>query len=757
MIILDVSGTMSPDRFTLAKSVCSNLVQQKLIFAPRDELGLLIAGSSKTLNRMNVSAPDRYQHFVVARPIGPSALDLYQHIDGARQEDPRSSASMDMMEALIVAADAIYERTGDRRYQRRVFFVSDVQQTVKRKEELTTVLSFYKKQNIQLIVIGVDFENPEDIVPGNEDWEKLTSKQQNERVLQFICNDLSSGDGSSLVIPVSDALEALSALRKRSVAQRAVARCVLSIGAIQIAVHLHTKTLLARIPSLKKTAEKGGIAVEKKYFSAANPDKELDAAVRVKAFRYGKSVIPFTEVDEAQLKFQSERSMMGLGFVPISQIPMHHLMGGVKAVAPAPDDIHGAKALSALVQGMDQMQRAMLVRFVRCTNANPVLGVCMPSPKAERDILYFAPLPFAEDVRHYQFTTYSDVNVKVEEAKAVDALVNAMTMDRDTLRPSETFNPALQYYYQCVKDRYLRNASRAAAAGGDGDELSTAEVVAVPLPPLDAALLQSSAKFQNPKSTLSAMYRAAQTSLSLCQELFPFVDPEEAAGASGAAGKTYWFATGGAGLAGAVKHEGGPFPSPYEDALTPVGASPTTSGGTPLSAQNAAKLSGGDAAHPGGVILHVSTADPVGTFTALTVGGGTSHGGGGGSDLIDRALFEMTEVILKLVRSSIGRGYYKKCNECIDALRHVCVKEEEAQCFNRFLVNLMCAVKDTDHDLFWTQECVSRGVRPISRLECHDSDVADAAAAEAFVFASRAHEVPVVEANEEDDLFGMLE
>lgn len=748
MIILDVSGTMPPDRFTLAKSVCSNLVQQKLIFAPRDELGLLFAGSSKTLNRMNVSAPDRYQHFVVARPIGPSTLDLYQHIEGAKQEDAKSS-SMDMMEALIVAADAIYERTGERRYQRRVFLVSDVQQTVKRKEELTTVLSFYKKQNIQLVVIGVDFENPEDIVPGNEDWDRLSSKQQNERVLQFVCSDLSAGDGgSSLVIPVSDALEALSALRKRSVAQRAVARCVLSIGAIQIAVHLHTKTLLARIPSLKKTAEKGGLAVEKKYFSAANPDKELDSSVRVKAYRYGKSVIPFTDVDEAQLKFQSERSMMALGFVPISQIPMHHLMGGIKAVAPAPGDIHGAKALSALVQGMDQMQRAMLVRFVRCTNANPVLGVCMPSPKAERDILYFATLPFAEDVRHYQFTTYSDVAVKPEEAKAVDALVNAMTMDKDTLRPSETFNPALQYYYQCVKDRYLRNAA-AAAVKVDGTPVITA---ATPLPALDAALLRNSAKFQNPMSTLSAMYRGAQTSLNICQELFPFIDPEEAAGAAGAAGKTYWFATGGvgpAGGAGGVKAESSALPTPYDALLTPAGSSPAHGSGTPLSAQDAAKLSAGSASG----VIHVSTTDPIGTFMALTSGTTTMYG----SDLIDRALFEMTEVILKLVRSSIGRSYYKKCNECVDALRVVCVKEEEAQCFNRFLINLMCAVKGTDHDLYWSQECVSRGVRPITRLEVRDSDVVDAAAAEAFVFASRAPEAPIVEANDEDDLFGMLE
>jgi ATP-dependent DNA helicase 2 subunit 2 len=740
MIILDVSGTMSTDRFSLAKSVCSNLVQQKLIFAPRDEIGLLLAGSRSTLNRMNVSAPDRYQHFVVARPIGPPSLDLYQHIEGAKQE----ASSMDMMEALIVAADAIYERTGERRYQRRVFLVSDVQQTVKRKEELTTVLAFYKKQDIQLVVIGVDFEHPEDIVPGNEDWDSLTSKQQNERVLQFVCKDLSGDGGGSLIIPVSDALEALSALRKRAVAQRAVARCVLSIGDIRIAVHLHTKTLLARIPSLKKTAEKG-LVVEKKYFSAANPDKELEAAVRVKAYRYGKSVIPFTEVDEAQLKFQAERSMMALGFVPMSQIPMHHLMGGIRAVAPAPGDAHGARALSALVQGMDQMQRAMLVRFVRCTNANPMLGVCMPSPKAERDILYFAPLPFAEDVRHYQFTTYSDVVVKPEEANAVDALVNAMTMDKDTLRPSETFNPALQYYYQCVKDRYLRNAAKAA----DGTPIDTAACSSAPLPPLDTALLRSSAKFQNPASTLSAMYRGAQTSLTVCHELFPYVDPEEAAGSAGSAGKTYWFATGGADSKAAtasVKAEG--IPSPY-DALTPVGSSP--GGGTaatPLSAQEAAKLSAGS--HSG--VLHVSTSDPIGTFAALTSGTSTH-----GSDLIDRALFEMTEVILKLARSSIGRSYYKKCNECVDALRVVCVKEEEAQCFNRFLINLMCAVKGTDHDPYWTQECVARGVRPITRLEVRDSDIADAAAAEAFVFASRAAEVPVVEANEEDDLFGMLE
>lgn len=749
MIVLDVSSCMPADRFTLAKAVCSNLVQQKLIFAPRDELGLILAGTVNTLNRMNVSVPARYHHLTVARPIGPPALDLYRHIDTARQEP---NSQMDMLEALFVAADAIYERTGDRRYQRRVFLISDVQPTVQRKEELTSLLAFYKKQNIQLVVIGVDFENPDQIVPANEDWDRLTPKQQNERVLQFICSDLSGGDQtSSLVIPVSDALEALSALRKRSVAQRAVARCVLSIGSIRVAVHLHTKTLLARIPSLRKTAEKG-ILVEKKYFSTANPDKELDSSVRVKAYRYGKSVIPFTEVDEAQLKFQSERSLMALGFVPISQIPMHHIMSGIRAVAPAPGDVEGARALSALVQGMYELQRAMLVRFVRCTNADPVLAVCMPSPKQERDILYMGVLPFAEDIRHYQFTTYNDVCVKPEEAKAVESLVNAMTMNKHTLRPSDTFNPALQYYYQCVRERYLGSVppEPLPAGGGSAESAAALRKPAAALPPLDPALVRSSARFNNPNSTLAAMLRSAQAPLRLCSQLFPFVKPEDAAG-SAAAGKTYWFAAAGGAEAPVVKNEvhvatrgGDVYDEPHTTSLS-AGTS-----ATPLSAQEAAKLSGGEQSM---AELHVSTSDPVGTFMALTSGKNAA----GGIDVIDRALFEMSEVILKLIRSSVGRSFYTKCNACVDALRSVCIKEEEARCFNRFLINLMCAVKGTDHDPFWTQECVARGVRPISREECNDSDIADAEAAEAFVRANRAVDAPAVEANEEEDLFDMLE
>lgn len=722
-VVLDVSKAMSADNFRLAKTVCANLVQQKLIFAPRDEVGLIFSGTNNTLNRMHTSSPNRYLNVTVAHPIIPSTLDVFKHLDNIHQEE----GSSDMLEALLVAADHVYERTGDRKYQRRLFLVSNVFGTVKRKEDLSSLIQFMKQREMQLVVIGIDFSDL-DAAPGqNDDWDRLSAKQQNERVAQFVCTELGEG---SLVVPVNDAMEALTALRKRSVGQRSLCRCVLSIGDVRVAVHLFTKALQARIPTLKKTAAKG-LVVEKKYFCVSEPDREIDPAVRVKAYRYGKSVIPFTDVDEAQLKFVSERSIQALGFIPLSQVPMHLLLGGVKVVASAPGDDDGAPALSALVQGMDQLQRAMLVRYVRVTNADPVLGVCIPSAKVERDILYLAILPFAEDLRHYRFTTYSDVVVLPEEAQAVDKLVHALTMDAQQLKPNATFNPTLQYYYQCVKERFLASVSNREAPSPTG------------LPEVSATVRRTCCHFGGPQSVVASLLSAAKAPTQLCAELFPFVDPNDDAH-GGKHAKLFWFAKVAGVSDGSVKVEGLSKDAPT--AASPLSASLFTPGDspTPSDMQAAALLTGG--AHADS---KVTTSDPIGSFRSMLATKGV--------DNVDRAIFEMSEVILKLVRSSVGTQFYAKCCGCVDALRAACVVEGEPRAFNSFLINLMCALRGSDHEVFWTTHCLARGVRPITRLECADSDVADAAAADAFLAVERVAQALVEDDDGEEDLFGQLE
>ena len=648
-------------------------------------------------------------HISVERPIVAPVADFLTPLNNAKLQ----SGGADMFETLVVAADLIHEKTADKRFNRRIVYITNADCIVRRKEDLSSIVDALKVRNVSLVVIGIDFEEP--VEDEDDDWSKLTNKQQNERVLRFMCEQL-PGD-NSMVVPVSDAATALSALRKKNIPQRTHTRCVLSIGDVKIPVYFYVKSLSQAFPSMHRTTEKGDFVTERRYFSVRQADTEIDPSDRVKAFRYGKSVIPFNEVDEAQMKFQAHRSMEALGFVPIASIPLHVLMGGVKAVAPPPGDSNAALALASFVHGMEHLQRAMLVRFVWRENSEPVLGACFPSAKAARDIMYFAPLPFAEDFRHYSFRSFDEVSVTAREAKCVDDLVRSMTVDDATLSPKSVFNPALQQYYTSLRTRYL-----------DPD---------ASIPPLPPELKRSACAWGEPGNVLEPVLAGAQDGIKELASLFPSAPPK--ADATKAA-RVFWF-TKGKQSETKVEDDGDapPQKKPRKDNYFGSHSTETT---------QASPTTLKDAVAPTATKPLVTTIDPVGSFKAAI--------GAKGTDNVARAIFEMSEVILKLLRDSIGEQYYKRVDECVDALRAACIDEAEPSSFNKFLLNLMLTFRGESHDAYWTKHVIARGVHPITRSECEESDVPDEEAA-AFLREDRALARPVIDEEAEEDLFDQLE
>ena len=712
VVILDVSASMAASMET-AKHIASNLVQQKMIFSAKDEVGLIFAGTNGTLNRLNAAVATDYCGITVVRPIMSPNADFMKPLDAAGPE----GGNADILECLVVAADLIHERTADKRYNKRIFLISNAAGIVKRKEHLGAILDGMKTKGIALVVIGMEFTTTEETATSDDDWSKFPNKSQNERVLFFACSQLGSG---SVVVPVADAVEALSALRKKNIPQRTISRCMLTIGPISFAVRVFVKSLVQSFPSLHRTTAKGDFLVEKRHFSVQAPDRELDASERVKAFRYGKSFVPFSEVDEAQFKFDAQRSMQCLAFVPLEQVPMHLLMGSCKAVAPMPMDTVGAKALTAFIHGMVHLQRGMLVRYVWRENTDPVVGVCFPCAKPTNAVLYFVPLPFAEDIRHFSFSHLAGLRVSAEESAAVEEVVRTMSVD-GLIEPKRTFNPANQHFYHSVRERFLHPGA--------------------PLPPLPQALKKSSCAWGEKGNVLEDALAASRPSRKRLRELFP-PDSSEKSGDDSKA-KVFWFAKGGA----AVNSGGDPMgASPAKPKCSPETGATTTpggsGGGSPLSYSLA--ITRADAP-----VDHVSTVDPVSSFMALIKFKG--------EDKVNRAIFEMGDVIVHLIRESIGEQQYRRCDECVEALRKVCVEEGEPRAFNNFLLGLMLTVRGSAHDGFWTGHIVARNILPITKRECEESDVTDEDAG-AFLHEKKVVMAPALdEPPEGEDLFEQLE
>ena len=64
--------------------------------------------------------------------------------------------------------------------------------------------------------------------------------------------------------------------------------------------------------------------------------EDLQEEERVKAYRYGSTLVPFHDLENADLKIQTYKSLSIIGFVPLSQIPRELWMSGIVRV-----DLHG--------------------------------------------------------------------------------------------------------------------------------------------------------------------------------------------------------------------------------------------------------------------------------------------------------------------------------------------------------------------------------------------------------------------------------
>lgn len=187
------------------------------------------------------------------------------------------------------------------------------------------------------------------------------------------------------VIPMADALDRLSYFRGRNIRQTPLYRGPLDIGGpagLQIAVHVYSKTAEAKAPTFKRTLadEDRNVQNVQRDLSYRRTDElgtEVDRDALVKAYKYGKSLIPFARVDEEQLAVQYEKCLSIIGFCASSQVPTHILMGNTLSVEAEPGNGQAATALSALIHALHEVDRVVIARYIRLNCAHLFVLYCV--------------------------------------------------------------------------------------------------------------------------------------------------------------------------------------------------------------------------------------------------------------------------------------------------------------------------------------------------------------------------------------------
>eukprot|EP00961_Rhodomonas_salina_P041104 553215-Rhodomonas_salina.1 len=176
ILIVDVNPSMGGD-FKTAKEAMLMHVQQKIIQAPKTEMGLVCVGTEVTYSDLQ---DDGYDNIFVKRGIKQVGVDLLQEIEGleegvdegdckwcfghplpaldhtipsfSRQGLCTHAFSRADLDALVVAADMIHKHCEKKAFEKSIVLVTNFQLAGKDADEIDSITAGLRTQNIALTI-----------------------------------------------------------------------------------------------------------------------------------------------------------------------------------------------------------------------------------------------------------------------------------------------------------------------------------------------------------------------------------------------------------------------------------------------------------------------------------------------------------------------------------------------------------------------------------------------------------------------------
>ena len=362
------------------------------------------------------------------------------------------------MDALIVGADLLMTLTeGKKTFQKKIFLFTNPSSSP-RPINLKGSDQIVAQLNDHAINLNIILLEKEQNLAGD-----------NEKLLGEFCEQVDN----AAIYKIDEALGMLQNFMSRRVRQTPSYKGTLTIhpDLLEIPVNLYSKTSIQRLPSAKKYSPYGGGGVERnltylEYKNEENNNSTASRAELIKAYRYGRSLVPFHKLDDAQMAFKTHKSFYLLGFLPASKIERESFMTGVYSLVADPSNPKAKQAISALARALYEKDFVALVRYVRAENGAPKIGILQPRIKTSYESLLFNVLPYSEDQRRYLFASFpKNAVANAEQDEAMRAWINGMDLmtaardeegnEMEALRPGDTYNITFQAHYSAVQSRAL--------------------------------------------------------------------------------------------------------------------------------------------------------------------------------------------------------------------------------------------------------------------------------------------------------------
>uniref|UniRef100_A0A8C3AKL0 X-ray repair complementing defective repair in Chinese hamster cells 5 n=1 Tax=Cyclopterus lumpus TaxID=8103 RepID=A0A8C3AKL0_CYCLU len=457
--------------FELAKKVIQKFVQRQVFAETKDELALVLFGTDSTKNSLDQDG--QYQNITVHRNLMIPDFELLEEIE--HQVHPESHQA-DWLDALVVCMDLLQTETKGKKCDRlNISLLTDLN-TRASSEQIDVIIENLKQAGITLqfflpFPVEDDEESGRDAdrgSPGHPGMGKGLSEEQKSSVdiVKHIMLNLDEENGLDEIYSFRNAIEQLCMFKR--IERRPMAwPCQLTIGScLPIRIVGYKAVTEEKLKKSWTTVDaqsnkKDDVKRETVYCLDDDNETEVEKDDTIQGFRYGSDIVPFSKVDQEQMKYKHD----GKCFAVLGFAKQHTFMGTqVIKVFSGKDDEHAGVALSALIRALDELNMVAIVRYAYDRRSNPQVGAAFPCIKKDHECLIYVQLPFMEDLRQFTFPSLEN-NKKFTpsdtQLSAVDSLIDSMMLleeddngdQKDMFKVHHIPNPAFQRHFQCLHHR----------------------------------------------------------------------------------------------------------------------------------------------------------------------------------------------------------------------------------------------------------------------------------------------------------------
>lgn len=472
-----------------------HLMQQRIIAAPRDLMGILLYGTKATkfyeeeTSRGSLPFPHCY---LLIDLVIPEAEDVKVLKSLVEDEDAELTEEIFQvseepvsMHSVLFCANQIFQRKAPNFTSRRLFIVTDndnphADNKTYRSQATVRAKDLY---DLGVVIELFPISSTEHTFDTKLFWDDIVYKSNpsDPDAIMYNPSSLLEVDPAQLKTGKADGITLLQSLLSTISSRATPKRALFSAASLEIApgLKIGVKGFLLykhQRPERSTYIYLGGERPEIVKGQTIQYADDFEGGSRnvnkveiKKAYSFGGEMVTFSQDEIKSLRDFGTPVIRIIGFKPIDFLPMWANFKSSTFIYPFEDDYVGSiRVFSALYQKLAKDSLMALSWLIVRKNASPVLAAIVPtlkldepnespneacvSPTGAPQGLHLIPLPFADDLRQ------NPPSLHQTPIRAPDGLVDKMrpiieqlNLPKQMYDPSRYPNPSLQWHYRILQ------------------------------------------------------------------------------------------------------------------------------------------------------------------------------------------------------------------------------------------------------------------------------------------------------------------